>query len=95
MHANTLQGADVLAAQSGYRIVVPDFLRGQHWDTDNIPPREGRPVLDAWIQKVGSWEKIRPDLLEVVQRLKDDGATTIAVHGLFHTRLLQWCLSDP
>jgi dienelactone hydrolase len=79
MHANTLQGADVLATQCGYRIVVPDFFRGLQWDVENIPPREGRPVLDAWIQKVGSWEIVRPDLLAVVQRLKDDGAITIAV----------------
>ena len=79
MHSNTLQGADHLAKVGGYRIVVPDFFRGAAWDPNNIPPREGRPVLNEWIQKVGSWERVRPGLHAVVQQLKSDGSTAIGV----------------
>lgn len=68
-----------MASICGYRIVIPDFFRGQGWSTDNIPPKEGRPVLDAWIQSAGSWEKVRPGLLETVKCIRNDGATSIAV----------------
>jgi len=79
MHSNTLQGADHLAKTCGYRVVVPDFFRGTAWDVNNMPPREGRQALTAWIQEVGSWEKIRPGLLAVVRRLRADGAESIGV----------------
>lgn len=79
MHNNTLQGADYLAQRCGYKIVVPDFFRGKAWDVNNMPPREGRQVLNAWIQEVGSWEKVRPTLLAVVEKLKREGATSIGV----------------
>lgn len=78
-HNNTFQGADHLANICSYRIVIPDLFRGQGWSTDNIPPKEGRPVLDAWIQRVGSWERVRPGLLEIVQCLRKDGARSIGV----------------
>jgi len=79
LHNNTLQGADHLAQQNGYKIFVPDFFGGKSWDIDNIPPREGRPALNAWIQEVGSWEKVRPILIAVVERLRKKEATSIGV----------------
>ena len=79
MHNNTLQGADHLAQQNGYKIIVPDFFGGKPWEIDNIPPREGRPALDAWIQEIGSWEKVRPILIAVVERLRREGATSMGV----------------
>lgn len=79
MHNNTLQGADHLAKSSGYRVVLPDFFRGQSWPVDNIPPKEGRPFLNKWIQSVGSWEKVRPGLLATIEYLKANGVTTIGV----------------
>ncbi len=79
MHPNTLQGADHLAKVSGYRVVIPDFFRGASWPVDNMPPKEGREFLSAWIQERGTWEKIRPSLLATVERLKADGATSLGV----------------
>lgn len=79
MHSNTLQGADHLARVTGYRIVVPDFFRGQSWQVDNIPPKEGRPYLNAWIQNIGSWEKVRPGLLATLELVQKDGAVSIGV----------------
>jgi hypothetical protein len=86
LHNNTLQGADHLVQHCGYKIIVPDFFGGKPWDVDNIPPREGRPALDAWIQEVGSWEKVRPTLITVVERLRQEGATSIGV-GTLQTSL--------
>jgi hypothetical protein len=83
LHSNTLQGADVLARSSSYRIVIPDFFRGVSWPVDNIPAKEGRPFLNNWIQDIGSWEKIRPSLLAVVEALKAEGVTSIGVRALF------------
>ena len=79
IHNNTLQGADHLAKECGYTIVMPDFFRGKGWKTDNIPPKEGRPAMQAYIQSIGSWEIVRPDLLSVVAYLKNEGKTSIGV----------------
>jgi len=80
-HNNTFQGADVLAKETGYRIVLPDFFRGQGWDVNNVPPREGRPALDAHIQKVGAIEIVLADLVHVTEHLNRDGATSIGGYG--------------
>lgn len=79
LHRNTLQGADHLAQQCGYKIIVPDFFRGKPWDINNIPPREGRPALNAWIQEAGAWVTVRPALIAVVERLRREGAISIGV----------------
>jgi dienelactone hydrolase len=79
MHSNTLQGADYLAKELGYQVAVPDFFRGWSWDVDNIPPKEGRPFLNARIQERGSWDLVRPDLLEVIKYLQSDGKTSLGV----------------
>lgn len=79
MHANTLRGADYLASKSGLKIVIPDFFHGDGWDPSNIPPKEGRPALDAWIQKAGSLEAVQPVLNAAVAHVKSQGATAIGV----------------
>lgn len=79
MHSNTMQGADYLAKLSGNRILLPDFFRGKSWPVDNIPPKEGRPFLNNWIQTVGSWEKIRPSLLATIEYLKANNTNVIGV----------------
>ena len=86
MHSNTLQGADYLAKQCGYQVAVPDFFRGWSWDVDNIPPKEGRPFLNARIQERGSWDLVKPDLLEVVKYLTLDGKTSLGVSTIHVTR---------
>lgn len=39
-HENTKQVADILAAEGGYRIVMPDYFRGTPFDVNNWPPKE-------------------------------------------------------
>lgn len=80
-HNNTFQGADHLARECGYTIVMPDFFRGRGWKTDNIPPKEGRDAMQAYIQSIGSWEILRPDFLQVVEHLKSEGKTSIGAYG--------------
>jgi hypothetical protein len=58
---------------------MPDFFRGKGWKTDNMSPKEGRPAMQAYIQGIGSWEVIRPDLLAVVEFLKKEGKASIGV----------------
>jgi hypothetical protein len=59
--------------------MMPDFFRGKGWKTDNVPPKEGRPAMQAYIQSIGSWEIVRPDLLSVVEQLKKEGKTSVGV----------------
>lgn len=94
MHSNTLQGADHLAKVTGYRIVVPDFFRGQSWPVDNIPPKEGRPFLNAWIQNIGSWEKVRPGLLATLSLVQKDGAKSVGVSAFQESSTSRENLTD-
>jgi len=80
-HNNTFQGADHLAQKCGFTIAMPDFFRGKGWKTDNIPPKEGRPAMQAYIQSIGSWELVRPDLLATIEFLKEEGKTSIGGYG--------------
>lgn len=74
-----MQGADYLGKKLGYKIVMPDFFRGKAWDPDNIPPREGRPFLNAWIQEIGSYEKVRPGLFATIEWMKSQGCEELSV----------------
>jgi hypothetical protein len=62
---------------------MPDLFRGRGWKTDNVPPKEGRPAMQAYIQSIGAWEIVRPDLLATVEWLKGDGKSEIGV--CFHS----------
>jgi dienelactone hydrolase len=79
IHPNTQQGADLLAQECGYLIAMPDFFRGKGWKTDNIPAKEGRAVMQAYIQSIGSWEIVRADLLAVVKYSRERGKRRIGV----------------
>jgi hypothetical protein len=46
---------------------------------ENMPPKEGRPFLRAWIHARGSRDKMRPALLATVNKVRQDGATTVGV----------------
>ena len=79
---NTIQGADLLAQERGYRVVIPDFFRGATWDHTNFPPKEGFPFLQAWVRKIGAWDLIKPDLVATIDLLKQDGQRSIGVSGI-------------
>jgi dienelactone hydrolase len=78
-HPNTFQGADHLAQKCGCTIAMPDFFRGKAWKTDNIPPKEGRPAMQAYIQSIGSWEIVKPDLVATIEFLRGEGMVDIGV----------------
>jgi len=80
-HPNTQQGADHLAKQCGYTILLPDFFRGKGWDTNDIPPKEGREKMQAYIQSIGSWEIVGPDLLAAVSYLRERNVQSIGAYG--------------
>jgi len=78
-HPNTFQGADRLAQRLGYQIVIPDLFRGRGWETSDMPPKEGREKMQAYIQSIGAWEVIRSDLRATVTWLERKGRTDIGV----------------
>ncbi|CAK7204858.1 hypothetical protein SEUCBS139899_007620 [Sporothrix eucalyptigena] len=82
LHQNTLQGVDHLASTYGCRVVLPDLFRGESWPVENMPPKEGQAVLSAWVQARGNWEaQIRPALVAVVNKVKEEGAEKIGAYG--------------
>lgn len=54
-YPQTLQGADILASTSDYRVFVPDF-----WDNDPCP-LEWYPPTSATAEKLGNWFKQHGD----------------------------------
>lgn len=81
LHPSTLRGTDLLSSHLGIPIYVPDFFRGRGWSTDNVPPREGRPAMQAHMQRIGSWEVVRPDLGAVVEFLAGKGVERLGAYG--------------
>ncbi|CZR51328.1 uncharacterized protein PAC_01203 [Phialocephala subalpina] len=81
VHPNTQQGADHLAQQCGFQVLLPDFFRGKGWDMNDMPPKEGREKMQAYIQSIGSWEIVGPDLLATVEHLKRQGVESIGAYG--------------
>ncbi|KFX97198.1 hypothetical protein O988_04970 [Pseudogymnoascus sp. VKM F-3808] len=61
-YPQTLQGADILASTSAYRVFVPDFF-------DNDPcPREWYPPTSATADKLGNWFKQHGDFPEACEK---------------------------
>lgn len=52
---NTKQFCDILANKCGYKVVMPDFFRGDYWTPEKMGDMQ---ALLAWIGKVGSIEVV-------------------------------------
>lgn len=52
---NTKQFCDILAKECGYKVVMPDFFRGEPWTDEKMGDMQ---ALIAWIGKVGSIEVV-------------------------------------
>ncbi|KAI8332882.1 Alpha/Beta hydrolase protein [Chlamydoabsidia padenii] len=78
LHNNTKQFADILAKHCNYKVVMPDFFRGEVFDHTKLGDRE---VLLAWIGKYGSLNTVAPDLDRVIEWLKSNGAIAGGVVG--------------
>ncbi|XP_037047402.1 uncharacterized AIM2 family protein C30D10.14-like [Bradysia coprophila] len=79
--SNMKQITDHMAVQAGgFRVALPDFFRGDHWDI-NVPitPIERA----AFIQRVGDWETIvKPDLINTVRYYQSQGVQEFAIFGM-------------
>ncbi|KAJ6637566.1 putative AIM2 family protein C30D10.14 [Pseudolycoriella hygida] len=78
-YENLKQVADQMAVQSsGFKVVLPDFFRGDAWDVDrNASERQ------EWMDRVGDWNGIvKPDLINVVQYYKNRGVEEFAIYGM-------------
>ncbi|ORZ22631.1 Alpha/Beta hydrolase protein [Absidia repens] len=78
LHNNTKQFADILAKKCNYKVVMPDFFRGDACSVELLGDRDG---LLAWIAKIGSLEIIAPQLKRVVEWLKANGAVAGGIVG--------------
>lgn len=83
---NTQQGADILAAQLGCRVAMPDFFNGKPWELSKFPPPDRDEFL-AWIGK-NQWPQVEPVLLKTIGFLREDGAKKFGI-PLSFSRLSQ------
>ncbi|KAG2227850.1 hypothetical protein INT45_002088 [Circinella minor] len=70
LHNNTKQFCDVLANNCGYKVVMPDFFRGEPYKHEWMGDVDR---LMTWIHKVGSLEVIQPQVEVVRQWLQEQG----------------------
>ncbi|KAJ3178617.1 hypothetical protein HDU87_003440 [Geranomyces variabilis] len=87
------QGADLLAAQ-GYRVVMPDFFKGQPFPHQYFPaysspmkalphvPIERKQELMEFMGGAADFSKRQPELQAIADQLKKDGAQKIGAYGL-------------
>jgi hypothetical protein len=59
---------------------MPDFFRGKGWKTDNVPPKEGGPAMQVYMQSIGSWDIISSNLKAAAEYLKQNGKSSIGVN---------------
>jgi len=80
-HPNTKQFADKMSSGGGFRVVMPDFFRGQPFELAGFPPKDTTGLM-KWVATKGSWDDvIKKDLLNVVEHYKKQGATSFGIYG--------------
>ncbi|KAJ9071081.1 hypothetical protein DSO57_1000756 [Entomophthora muscae] len=68
-HNNTFLFCDRLA-ESGFRVILPDFFHGKPWSLENFPP-SNFDDLKQWAFVDHSWaNKVKKDTLFVLEHLK-------------------------
>ncbi|KAG0173532.1 hypothetical protein DFQ28_008198 [Apophysomyces sp. BC1034] len=77
LHKNTQQFCDVLAEHRGYKVLLPDFFRGDAWN-QSLGNTE---AIVAWLGKVGTFDVIAPQLEQVRESLQAQGVTTAGLVG--------------
>ncbi|GAA5811937.1 hypothetical protein MFLAVUS_005384 [Mucor flavus] len=77
-HVNTKQFCDILAKNCGWRVVLPDFFRGDYYPPSELGDKER---LMKWWATTASTEIITPDVLLVEKYLKDSGVKKAGFAG--------------
>lgn len=75
---NTKQFCDILANNCGWKVVLPDFFRGDYLVPSDLGNRE---KLFGYIDKFGSVEVITPQVVRVQDHLKESGVTAATFVG--------------
>lgn len=76
----TKQVSDRLSEVTGYTVCIPDNFRGKAWTMDKFPPKPEDNLM-GWIQQVGTYEKLAPDLDTAVSWLKAHDAEKFGIVG--------------
>ncbi|PKI84675.1 carboxymethylenebutenolidase [Malassezia vespertilionis] len=79
----TQQGADMLAAASKAKVVMPDFLRNKPWPIDAFPPRndDESKRFNEWLETVGNVGNSVKEVLAISTALKEGGAERLGLYG--------------
>ncbi|KAJ3120717.1 hypothetical protein HK098_004403 [Nowakowskiella sp. JEL0407] len=84
----TQQGADLLASQ-GYRVVMPDFFRGEPFPLEKFPDGSGSEeskkngaLLQSFFANAGLISVRLPELIAVATELRKSGHEKVGVYGL-------------
>jgi len=80
-HPNTKQFADILANTHGFRVVMPDFFRGEPWTAARMADDPTRTKIREWIANTGAWEKASVDLAKVKAHLVASGIKAVGIVG--------------
>ncbi|KAJ3097408.1 hypothetical protein HDU97_004887 [Phlyctochytrium planicorne] len=78
-HENTRQVADILSTH-GFRVAMPDLLRGDPWPTSQWPPESIEKVF-GHILGVAPYEKVTADLTATIDYLKKEGSEKFGTVG--------------
>jgi len=76
-HSNTKEVCDVLAESTGFRVILPDFYRGDYWEeTRSIQ------LMFSWVTYHGSWKTAKSDILNIIEHYKkEEGITSVGMFG--------------
>ncbi|KAJ3098211.1 hypothetical protein HDU97_004193 [Phlyctochytrium planicorne] len=92
-HENTRQVADILSTH-GFRIGMPDLLRGNPWSTNKWPPETMQEVFDH-IYGTAPYAKVQTDLSATVEFLKGEGLIGSTQTGCEKFGLVGFCWGGP
>lgn len=77
----TRRFADLLAAETRMRVLMPDFFRGKPWPPDKVSPSHLSELMD-WAHSAGNWGIVSEDLKAARNFLLSDGLRPSAALGI-------------
>ncbi|KAI7902383.1 dienelactone hydrolase [Cokeromyces recurvatus] len=77
-HPNAYQFCDILAKNCGWKVIMPDILHGDYATMELLKQFDKFMV---WLNKVGTYEAVHPDIERSVRYLKESGVTAATLVG--------------